>query len=72
VHLHPREGAVRFRRGRQEIPARLEFVTDTHAAPRCAHGGYTFFIVEHLLAALHVRGWWRGWSSKFQRTRCRF
>ena len=60
VHLHPAEGGVRFRRGRQEIPASLEFVADTKRSTTLACGGYQVLTVEHLLAALHVRGWWRG------------
>ncbi len=60
VHLHPADGDVRFRRGQQEIPARLEFVTDTTRSTTLARGGYQVLTVEHLLAALHVRGWWRG------------
>jgi len=60
VHLHPAEGPVRFRRGKEEIPARLEFVTDTRRSTTLARGGYQVATVEHLLAALSVRGWWRG------------
>jgi len=60
VALHPADGDVRFRRGRQEIPARLEFVADTRRSTTLACGGYQVLTVEHLLAALYVRGWWRG------------
>jgi UDP-3-O-[3-hydroxymyristoyl] N-acetylglucosamine deacetylase len=60
VHLHRDEGAVRFRRGRQEIPARLESVLDTRRSTTLGSGGYRVTTVEHLLAALYVRGWWEG------------
>ena len=60
VHLHRAEGDVRFRRGKEEIPARLEFVTGTTRSTALGRGGYQVSTVEHLLAALHVRGWWRG------------
>ena len=60
VHLHPDTGGVRFRRGKQEIPARLEFVTETRRSTTLGRGGYQVLTVEHLLAALAVRGWWTG------------
>lgn len=60
VHLHRAEGPVRFRRGKQEIPARLEYVTGTQRSTTLGSGGYGVTTVEHLLAALYVRGWWEG------------
>lgn len=60
VHLHRAEGGVRFRRGQQEIPVQLESVSDTRRSTTLARSGYQVTTVEHLLAALHVRGWWRG------------
>ena len=60
VHLHRAAGRVRFRRGKEEIPARLEFVTDTRRSTTLGSGGYQVVMVEHLLAALAVRGWWSG------------
>jgi len=60
VHLHPADGEVRFRRGRQEIPAHVDFVVNTLRGTTLGAGGYQVATTEHLLAALHVRGWWRG------------
>lgn len=60
VHLHRDEGPVRFRLGRGEIPARLEYVSDTRRSTTLGNGGYRVTTVEHLLAALSVRGWWEG------------
>jgi UDP-3-O-[3-hydroxymyristoyl] N-acetylglucosamine deacetylase len=60
VHLHRTEGGVRFLRNGTEIPARLECVI---ATPRCTILGKDnkkIALVEHLLAALHVAGWWEG------------
>lgn len=58
VRLHRAEGGVRFKLGQAEIPARLEYVI---ATPRCTvlgQDGTTLAMVEHLLAALYVQGWW--------------
>ena len=60
VHLHRAAGGVRFRRGREEIPARLEYVTQTKRSTTLGRNGYQVLTVEHLLAALAVRGWWAG------------
>jgi UDP-3-O-[3-hydroxymyristoyl] N-acetylglucosamine deacetylase len=59
VRLHQAEGEVRFRLGKTEIPARLESVV---ATPRCTvlgQNGVTIALVEHLLAALYIKGWWK-------------
>lgn len=58
VWLHREPGGVRFKRGETVIPARLASVV---ATPRCTvlgAKGTRIALVEHLLAALHVRGWW--------------
>ena len=60
VHLHLSEGGVRFRRGGGEVLAKLEHVTDTQRCTTLGGGSARVGMVEHLLAALHVRGWWRG------------
>ena len=60
VRLHVAEGGVRFRRGAREVPARLAFVTDTARCTTLGADGARVALVEHFLAALHVRGWWRG------------
>jgi UDP-3-O-[3-hydroxymyristoyl] N-acetylglucosamine deacetylase len=60
VFFHPAEGPVRFLRQGQYIPATLESVV---ATPRCTvlgNGGARLALVEHLLAALLVSGWWQG------------
>jgi UDP-3-O-[3-hydroxymyristoyl] N-acetylglucosamine deacetylase len=60
VRLHRTEGGVRFLRKGTEIPALLESVI---ATPRCTILGKDnekIALVEHLLAALHVAGWWEG------------
>ena len=60
VRFHPSEGGVRFRRGGREISARLESVTNTSRCTTLGEGSARVGTVEHLLAALYVRGWWRG------------
>ena len=60
VRLHRAEGEVRFRRGAREVPAGLASVTSTARCTTLGEGGARVALVEHLLAALHVRGWWRG------------
>lgn len=61
VHLHRTSGApVAFRRGRSLIPALISHVTDTRRATTLSKSGENVRMVEHLLAALHLSGWWRG------------
>ncbi len=60
VWLHPSEGAVRFRRGRVEIPAQIDRLVGAERSTVLAADGACVAQVEHLLAALHVRGRWRG------------
>ncbi len=59
VHLHPSEGAVRFRRGKTEILARLEQVVETKRCTTLGTDSARVSLVEHLLAALYVAGWWK-------------
>jgi UDP-3-O-[3-hydroxymyristoyl] N-acetylglucosamine deacetylase len=58
VWLHPYEGQVSFKLGSTIIPAGLDSVV---ATPRCTvlgQDGVTIALVEHLLAALYIKGWW--------------
>lgn len=59
VTLRRATGVVRFRRGRETVEAHLRSVV---ATPRCTvlgHRGARVAMVEHLLAALALRGFWR-------------
>lgn len=50
---------MRFKRGRHELPAAIKNVV---ATPRCTvlgSDGLRVATVEHLLAALHITGWWQ-------------
>jgi UDP-3-O-[3-hydroxymyristoyl] N-acetylglucosamine deacetylase len=60
VRLHPAEGGVRFFLEGKTVIARLDHVTDTHRCTVLGAEGVKVALVEHLLAALHIRGWWRG------------
>jgi len=60
VTLHRVEGPVRFRRNAQDIPATLDAVVDSRRATTLGAGGERVGVVEHLLAALAVRGFWSG------------
>lgn len=59
VALHPASGPVRFLRNGVEIPANVEAVASTDRCTTLAHDGERVAMVEHLLSALHVMGWWR-------------
>ena len=59
VRLHRDEGAVRFLRNGTYIPVCLSNVTATQRSTTLGREGARVTLVEHLLAALHVRGWWR-------------
>lgn len=59
IRLHPDEGEVRFRRGKQEIPARLDYVINTRRATSLGTNDAQVVMVEHLLAALYAQGWWQ-------------
>ena len=58
VHLIRREGPVRLRRAGREIVPRPEAVVATRASTVLGADGVRVATVEHLLAALHVRGIW--------------
>lgn len=60
VSLHRSDGPVTFLRGSGRVPALAGNVSDTAGATSLKHGGTTVRQVEHLLAALHIRGWWHG------------
>ncbi len=60
VELHRAEGPLRFRQGRHELVADATAVV---ATPRCillGADGVRVAMVEHLLAALRVGGFWHG------------
>lgn len=59
VHFHPAEGPVRFRLNKTEIEARVNNVVSTERCTVLGKDGKTLAVVEHLLAALHVLGWWQ-------------
>ncbi len=58
VTLHRSSGPVTFLRSGSRIPATLDYISDTRAATTLSHGGGSVRMVEHLLAALHMRNWW--------------
>ena len=60
VRCHVDEGPVRFVRNGTSIEASLDNVTGTERCTTLSSNGESVALVEHLLAALHVRGWWRG------------
>jgi len=60
VALHRVDGPVRFRRGRHDVPAVLSAVIDTRRATTLGSSGERVAVVEHLLAALALRGFWSG------------
>lgn len=60
VRLHREPGPVRFRRGRVSIPADPDSVVDTRRSTTLAADGARVGQVEHLLAALALRGHWSG------------
>ncbi|CAN5850656.1 UDP-3-O-acyl-N-acetylglucosamine deacetylase [soil metagenome] len=59
VRFHVDEGPVRFVRNGSSVAASLDNVTGTERCTTLSCGGESVALVEHLLAALHVRGWWR-------------
>ena len=59
VRLHRDEGAIRFLQNGTYIPASLSNVVATQRSTTLGCEGAKVALVEHLLAALHVRGWWR-------------
>lgn len=60
VTLHRVDGPVRFRRNGRDIPATVDAVVDSHRATTLGAAGERIAVVEHLLAALAVRGFWTG------------
>lgn len=60
VSLHLDDGPLRFRRRGVEIPARVEAVAGTDRCVVLASGSTRVAMVEHLLAALTVSGFWSG------------
>jgi UDP-3-O-[3-hydroxymyristoyl] N-acetylglucosamine deacetylase len=60
VTLHREDGPVRFRRGARTIPATLDAVVDSRRATTLGADGERVAVVEHLLAALAMRGYWSG------------
>ncbi|HEX7004822.1 MAG TPA: UDP-3-O-acyl-N-acetylglucosamine deacetylase [Trueperaceae bacterium] len=59
VRLHREPGPIRFRQGSTEIPALVEHVVSTDRCVTLAADGARVALVEHLLAALHIAGFWR-------------
>lgn len=60
VALHRVDGPVRFRRNGHDIPAELDAVVDSRRATTLGADGERVSVVEHLLAALAMRGFWSG------------
>jgi len=58
VELHAAPGAVRFRRAGVDIRACVSNVVDTRRSTTLGVDGARVGQVEHLLAALHLRGHW--------------
>lgn len=60
VRFHPADGPVRFRVGSLELRPLASTVVDTTRCTVIGHHGLRLMTVEHLLAALHIRGIWEG------------
>jgi len=60
VRFFRRDGPVAFRRAGTDIPARAGQVVSTERSTTLGQAGKTVGTVEHLLAALSIRGWWSG------------
>lgn len=60
VRLHRFDGPVTFLRSGTRIPADIDQVTDTRSATSLGQAGARVRMVEHLLAALYISGWWHG------------
>lgn len=60
VRFHPADGPVRFRVGQLELRPLASTVVDTTRCTVIGHYGLRLMTVEHLLAALHIRGIWEG------------
>lgn len=60
VALHPRPGPVRLRRAGREVAPHVRQVVATRGCTVLGTDGARLAMVEHLLAALHIRGVWSG------------
>ncbi len=60
VSLHREEGPIRFRRGDRTVEAHVSNVTGAARATSLGEGGAQVHLVEHLLAALAIRGFYGG------------
>lgn len=60
VRLHRVDGPLRFRRSATEIAAHIGNVSGAKRATSLASGGAQVHLVEHLLAALRLRGFFSG------------
>ena len=60
VSISRHDGPVTFLRGGTSIPALAKSVTSTKRTTVLGSGGARVAMVEHLLAALHLSGWWHG------------
>lgn len=60
VRFHPAEGPVRFRVGGLEFRPLASSVVDTTRCTVLGHQHLRLMTVEHLLAALYIRGIWEG------------
>ncbi len=60
VRFHPAEGPVRFRVGGLEFRPLASKVVDTTRCTVIGHNTLRLMTVEHLLAALYLRGIWEG------------
>ena len=67
VTLHRTDGPVRFRRNGRLIEVSAANLAGTERATSLAAAGEQVSMVEHLLAALHVRGWWSGLTIEASR-----
>ncbi len=60
VTLHREDGPLRFRRGRTIVPATIDNVVGAQRATSLGTDGAQVHLVEHLLAALRVAGFFEG------------
>lgn len=60
VTLHRVAGPLAFRRGHTVIPASYAYVSETRRATSLTNEGESVHMVEHLLAALAIRGYYEG------------
>ena len=60
VTLHRVDGPLAFKRGRTIIPAHFAYVSETRRATSLTYAGEHVHMVEHLLAALAIHGYYHG------------